>query len=233
MGLFFRHKKAEPVKRERIADPVRDAAAKEPGTYVPQNEIDQWEPWAARFTTTAHFGNVEQIRYYNNCGPTALTNLVCMAMGRFRQTDCGLDDARQLYHRIARFGVRHLYFINSGLRFAHGTSDLRAASYIRRICKRLRGVRPRVRLHLFTRDQVRRSLNSGALLYLMLWNHPVYRSHHLLCYGCEDVVNTETGSLRTYLKVSDGHVNQTRYLDLKEVRGLYWEVRFEKENSPC
>ena len=231
MLQLFRRKKTQLRKRDKIADPLQDAQKQQPGSYVIRNAIDQWEPWAARYTTTAHFGRVEEIRYFNNCGPTALTNLLLMAGKRFGQLAGDADRAKAVYHRVARFGVRHLYFINSRLRFAHGTSDLRAASYIRRMCRKLLGIRPRIRLHRVTRENVRRSLESGSLLYLMLWNHPAYQSHHLLAYGCEDLENTETGKLRTYLKVSDGHASAVRYLDLADIRGLYWEVRFPVQQA--
>ena len=223
---MFRKQKTLNRKREKIEDPIQDAQRILPGHYVRCAEIDQWEPWAARYTTTTHFGQVEEIRYFNNCGPTALTNLICMVQRRYQGRDCDLDAARSIYHRVARFGVRHLYFINSTARFAHGTSDLRAASYIRRMCRRVFGKRPRIRLHRFTEEHLRRSLETGSLLYLMLWNHPAYQSHHLLAYGLEQVEHTETGTVRTYLKVCDGHSAAVRYLDLADMRGLYWEVRF-------
>ena len=231
MLRLFRKKEAQNRKREKISDPILDAQKQQPGSYELRNVIDLWEPWAARYTTGAHFGRVEEIRYFNNCGPTALTNLLLMAGKRFGELSGETEGAKRIYHRVARFGVRHLYFVNSSLRFAHGTSDFRAASYIRRMCRRLLGIRPRVRLHRVTRENVRRSLESGALLYLMLWNHPAYQSHHLLAYGCEDAENTDTGELRTYLKVSDGHTSDVRYLDISDIRGLYWEVRFPAQQA--
>ena len=226
MPQLIQKKKTQFRKREIISAPLLDAQKQQPGNYEIRNVIDQWEPWAARYTTTAHFGRVEEIRYFNNCGPTALTNLLLMAGQRFGKLGGDADRARNIYHQVARFGVRHLYFINSRLRLAHGTSDLRAVSYIRRMCRKLLGIRPRIRLRRVTRKNVRYSLSSGSLLYLMLWHHPVYHSHHLLAYGCEDVENTETGVMRTYLKVSDGHANDVRFLDLADIRGLYWEVQF-------
>ena len=122
MLQLFRRKKTQLRKRDKIADPLQDAQKQQPGSYVIRNAIDQWEPWAARYTTTAHFGRVEEIRYFNNCGPTALTNLLLMAGKRFGQLAGDADRAKAVYHRVARFGVRHLYFINSRLRFAHGGS---------------------------------------------------------------------------------------------------------------
>ena len=233
MLWLFRKKEAQNRKREKISDPILDAQKRQPGSYELRNVIDLWEPWAARYTTGAHFGRVEEIRYFNNCGPTALTNLLLMVEKRFSRTDSDtdIDRARNIYHRVARFGIRHLYFINSRLRFAHGTSDFRAASYIRRMCRRFLGIRPWTRLRRVTRENVRCSLEAGALLYLMLWNHPAYQSHHLLAYGCEDAENTDTGELRTYLKVSDGHSSDVRYLDISDIRGLYWEVRFPPQKA--
>ena len=93
MLQLFRRKKTQLRKRDKIADPLQDAQKQQPGSYVIRNAIDQWEPWAARYTTTAHFGRVEEIRYFNNCGPTALTNLLLMAGKRFGQLagDAGLS----------------------------------------------------------------------------------------------------------------------------------------------
>ena len=223
MPHWLKHKTAAPP-RGKIEDPVQDAEQTGPGIYVPVETIDQWGRWAARCATTSHFMQVEGIRYYNNCGPTALTNLICMCRERERGAPPELEEAKSVYHRIARYGIRHLYFINSASRWFHGTSDLRAASYIRRMCKRMLGWKPRVRLRRITWANIHRSLERGSVVYLMLWNHPAYRSHHLLAYGCQTLRNEDTGAQRVYLKVCDGHNSAARYVDLEDARGLYCEV---------
>ena len=159
--------------------------------------------------------------WYNNCGPTAVTNLLVMVRRRAGISGTLRGD-QDLYARVARYGVRHLFYINARRGPFHGTSDLRAGTYLRRMFRRLAGVSPAITCRRATEANLRRSLDRGGLLYLVLRHHPAYRDHHLVGYGYTEVRSETTGAVRTYLKVSDGHAPAPRYLDLAACRTTLW-----------
>ena len=215
-------------KQEKISDPL--AHAQRSGLHASEVQTrGSWERYACHFTTTAHFGEVNGIYWYNNCGPTALTNLLCMYIARKEGVPCGLDTAKKLYGRVAQYGTRHLFFINSENRLFHGTSDIRARTYIKRICRQVLGVTPKIALRRITVPNVRKSIEDGALLYLMLWEHPEYGSHHMLGYGMTSLRDNSTAGARYYIKAADAHSPKPRYLDLEDfenVLAFYYEVQF-------
>lgn len=213
---------------EKIADPVAHADRKGTGPYRLLLDRDQWGDYAPHYTTLTHFGRVDGVRWYNNCGPTALTNLLVMARRRYPSRDSRVSD-RALYAWIARYGTRRLFYINREKGPARGTSDLRAGTWLRRMFRQLLGMTPRVRFRRATRDALLDSLDRGALLYLLLRRHPAYRDHHLVGFGYTVVESETTGERRTYLKVSDGHAAGVRYLDLTDYEGklrFYYEITF-------
>ena len=226
--LFSRPKPRWP----KISDPAAHAEAFS-GVHAPQRAIrDAWGAPAACYTTTSHFGNVGGIRYYNNCGPTAVTNLICMYRQKYRGEAVGTEQARAIYNEVARFGTSHLYFINSPAPLIHGTSDLRAGSFIRESFRRVEGFRPQVRLRPLTEQAALQALDQGGLIYLMLLGHPEYGSHHLVACGYTVMTDPVSGQKKTYLKLCDGHNAAPRYLDSGDLRptaGAFYDVRFSKE----
>ena len=218
----------------KISDPLAHARQYSGGNYAVLSQWDLWGKSAAWYTTNAHFGTVDGVRYYNNCGPTAVTNLICMYRQKVLRQPCGLEEARAIYSRVAGIGVRELYFINSPSPLIRGTSDLRAGAYIRRCFSKVQGISPRVRMAPLTRKNALRSLDQGALLFLMLLGHPEYGSHHLVGYGYTMLQDRETGEKKLYLKISDGHNPAPRYLDAEDFRrhpAAYYDVRFPEENE--
>jgi len=218
---------------QRIQDPAAHAGLTDPGPFQVADRVCLWSPWACHYTTTRDFGNVGGVAYHNNCGPTAVTNLICMLENRLGTRAGPLADPRALYDRIARYGVKHLFFVNSSHPLFHGSSDLRAGSWVRRMCRKLLGLRARIRPHLLREKPLLRAIRSGALVYLMLWNHPVYRTHHLLGYGYVRLRSQSTGRVKTYILVSDGHVPAPRYLDLDTARGAFYQVSFPTLDPPA
>lgn len=211
----------------KISDPVAHANALGRGPFRVWKEQDLWGDYAPHYTTRARFGQADGVAWYNNCGPTAVTNLLVMVR-RKRAGDPGLAvDDRALYGRVARYARRHLIYVNARKGPVKGTSDLRAGGLLRAMFRRCLGIRPGILLCPATRKQLLRSLDRGCLLYLMLQRHPAYRNHHLVGYGYTVVKSETTGETRTYLKVSDGHAAVPRYLDLEDFRGklrFYYEV---------
>ena len=219
------------LSAEKIADPAAHANRTGRGPFSRWQEQDQWGSFAPHYTTLSRFGNVDGVRWYNNCGPTAVTNLMVMA-GRRYPAAAAPDDHLALYAKAARYGTRHLFYANLSKGPVKGTSDLRAGTYLRRMFVRLLGLRPAVRLRRASEKNLRQSLDGGALLYLVLRRHPAYRNHHLAGYGYTVVKSRSTGETRTYLKVSDGHAAAPRYLDLADCRAnlwIYYEITFPEE----
>ena len=164
--MAIRRKRApEEYRRTKIQDPAALAEKTWGGSWELLPGSHQWDPWACHFTTR-DFSQVAGIAYHNNCGPTAVTNLVCMARRRLLGAEVPASEAaRQLYHQTARYGVRHLFFINSENRFLHGSSDLRAGSWVRRMARRQLDLRPKLRLRRISDRALRQSLDRGALAY--------------------------------------------------------------------
>lgn len=209
------------VAGEKIADPAAHADRLGGGPYVLWRERDLWGDLAPHYTTLSRFGQAGGVSWYNNCGPTAVTNLLVMVRRRAGISGTLRGD-QDLYARVARYGVRHLFYINARRGPFHGTSDLRAGTYLRRMFRRLAGVSPAITCRRATEANLRRSLDRGGLLYLVLRHHPAYRDHHLVGYGYTEVRSETTGAVRTYLKVSDGHAPAPRYLDLAACRTTLW-----------
>ncbi len=221
---------------EKIADPVAHANRTGRGPFAVQKEQDLWGAYAPHYTTLSRFGTVDGVRWYNNCGPTAVTNLLVMARRRYPSA-ASPDSDLVLYAKAARYGTRHLIYANLPRGPVKGTSDLRAGTYLRRMFAQLLGIHPAIRFRRASVKSLRQSLDRGSLLYLVLHAHPAYRNHHLAGYGYTIVKSESTGEMRTYLKVSDGHSPAPRYLDLAACRvtlPVYYEVRFPEptDRSP-
>ena len=219
---------------DKIADPVAHAERNGQGPFQVWLERDLWGEYAPHYTTLSRFGQVDGVRWYNNCGPTAVTNLLVMYRRKYGSGSGRPNRDLALYAKAARYGTRYLFYVNLEKGPVRGTSDLRAGLYLRRVFSRLLGVHPAIRMRPATEANLRQSLDGGALLYLLLRRHPAYRNHHLVGYGYTILRSETTGALRTYLKVSDGHAAAPRYLDLREIRGrllAYYEVRFPENRG--
>lgn len=210
----------------KIADPAAHADRTGRGPFRIWREVDQWGELAPHYTTLTRFGQVDGVKWYNNCGPTAVTNLLVMLRRRAGRPGTLREDL-DLYARAARYGTRRLFYVNARRGPVRGTSDLRAGTYLRRMFAKLLGMRPAIRFRRATEANLRQSLDRGALLYLLLRRHPAYGDHHLVGYGWTAVRSETTGAVRTYLKVSDGHAAAPRYLDLGGCKGylrFYYEI---------
>ena len=215
-------------KHEKISDPAAYAARDGKGAF---QVTAQWNPWgdaAAHYTTTSHFGQTGRTKWHNNCGPTAVSNLLCMYRAKYLGQKSGTELARAMYADTARYGTSRLYFINSTSPF-HGTSDFRAGGFILHSFQRLLGVTPKIRPRRLTPENAIASLEAGAALYLMLLHHPEYGSHHLIGYGMKKLERPSTGEVRYFLQVADGHAAMPRYLDMADFEktlSIYYEVIF-------
>lgn len=224
------------VPGQKITDPVAHANRRGGGPFRLQKEVDRWGAWAPHYTTLTRFGQVDGVRWYNNCGPTAVTNLLVMARRRFRDLPPDPQGDRAIYAKVARYGARRLIYVNLEKGPFRGTSDLRAGTYLRRMFSRFAGLRPTVRIRRASGTSLQASLDRGALLYLVLRRHPAYRNHHLAGYGYAIVESEVTGEKRIYWKVSDGHASSPRYLapeDCRRSLWVYYEITFPSREKAC
>ena len=142
---------------------------------------DTWRQEAYSFTT-GQFAKLDR-SYRRHCGPTAITSLLyTLAQREGRPIQ---EKPEAVFTKIARMGGKRLMYLNADLfkRFG-GTSDL-LAPFLITACLRAYGLRGyKVRgPFLATGKRICRELDRGAILYMEMHGHPVYGSHHLLCYG--------------------------------------------------
>ena len=223
----------EQSKKKPVADPVRDAEERCGGAFIRKKTVSPWEPWISR-CTTGQFAGLDG-GYHRHCGPTAITNLILTLAGRYGYPDIPLPD--EVFSNGARIGQKmKIYWNTDILGYFGGTYDILTELYIRNCLRHFRiPVDKKLPDHVSVRwhglpsgIQFLRALDEGKLLYLQLYLHPCYGTHHVLCYGYTAVHSTDSGGKdkeknrkqrEIYLIIADGWNRRPRYLRLKS-RGL-------------
>ena len=181
-----------------------------------RRQRDDWKSCAA-YTTTGEFSRLKK-GYVNHCGPVAITNVILTCAKRQAEMHERQDDTlsrgvptgegagenslflekekkNDIFLDVAKYGTRHLFYLNKNL-FHHygGTSDVLSGPYLRLMLRRhgIRNVSVSAPCPLTPR-LVRRALDKGAILYVMLFHHKKYKAHHLICYSYE---KSEDGAYR-------------------------------------
>ena len=226
-------------KQSPVADPVRDAEKRTGCTWIRKKTVSPWEPWITH-CTTGQFARLDE-GYTRHCGPTAITNLILTLYNRYGSPvngkcgpaaepgeDSGVLVPAEVFQTVSQIGQRKKIYWNTDV-FGHfgGTYDFLTEVYIR-TCLRQFGIpsgkgqqdsgphRVTVRWHgLPSETQIIRALEAGKLLYLQLYLHPCYGTHHLLCYGYTNLHNAETGERELYLLLADGWSRRPRYMRMK------------------
>lgn len=178
------------------------------------------DPWSGRgaYCTTGQFAQAGNRRYLRHCGPTAAANAVLTLRRGQGRSEAAPE---KVFLKCAAIGRHSLIYYNIDLlhRFG-GTSDLLAGIMLQR-CLRACGCRARVGVRrLLTAGNLLRALQRGSFAYLELRRHPVYRNHHLLCYGAR----REDG--RLYLRCADGWKDRMTEIPAGSIRlGWMFEIR--------
>jgi hypothetical protein len=192
---------------------------------------DVWETFAF-YHTTGEFDEVDGLKFYRHCGPTAMTNLILtlkkqedvLRRGTAAFKNPALPDPAAVFRKCARTGSSRLFYLNADLfgRFG-GTSDLMVVPYILS-CLRKFGLRKvRIRgIHPVTKKNVIRAVERGSILYLALHFHPRYRNHHLLAYSAEEIVTEDGRGVEFYLKCADGWAHVPQYLSLTGMKYAFF-----------
>ena len=216
-----------------VADPVRDAEERNGGTFVRKKTVCRWEPWITR-CTTGQFARLDG-GYRRHCGPTAITNLILTLYNRNESPEKTGDLVpAEVFSEVSRIGQKKKIYWNTDIlgRFG-GTYDVLTEWYIRACLKCFsipigkktddRNGAVSLRWRGFPSEtQFLRELDAGKLLYLQLYRHPCYGTHHLLCYGYTVLYGTDAEGKKQreiYLIVADGWSRRPRYLQLKS-RGI-------------
>lgn len=203
------------------------------GSNGPSECADFWSPYAAYYTTGQFFRLKKGFK--NHCGPTAITNIIMSLKSRQEALDAprleqravlsaaeAKQAAKETFLEVATYGIHHLLYLNINLfHFYGGTSDVLSGIYLRQMLQK-QGIR-HVRVSLsrpLAPSLVRRSLDRGSILYIMLIHHKKYKNHHLICYGYS---RSDDGSFR-YL-TADGWASSPTYLTDRDFRlGLFREI---------
>lgn len=147
--------------------------------------------------TTGQFARLDR-SYERNCGPTAVTNLIFTLAGREGRPI--MEKPHQVFQRVAGIGQRYLLYLNTDfMKMLGGTSDILAPLYIG-VCLRAYGLTGyRVRGPFpASAARICSEIDKGGIVYMEVHMHPVYGSHHMLCYG----YRIKDG--RLMLRVADG-----------------------------
>ena len=169
-----------------------------------------WQRWMT-FYTTGRFGTLEDGRFHQHCGPTALTNIVCAVE---RRRNMALNDPAEVFLRCAELGRRRATYWNVNEKYhLGGTSYLLLPSYAA-ACLRQFGIRDaRVTARLVaTPEQMAAEIARGRLLCLSLFRHQCYGSHVVVAYGAVRISPAGRGAPRLYLRIADSWWPRPRYL---------------------
>ena len=163
-----------------------------------------WQKDAYSFVT-GQFAKLDR-SYRRHCGPTAITSLLyTLAQREGRPIK---EKPEDVFKRIAQMGKKRLVYMNADfLKRFGGTSDL-FAPFLIAACLRAYGLHEyKVRgPYLATANRICRELDRGAILYMEMHRHPIYGSHHMLCYGYRIV----DGKLM--LRTADGWITRIHEL---------------------
>ncbi|MDO5476525.1 MAG: hypothetical protein Q4F43_05350 [Eubacteriales bacterium] len=240
-----------PVGKEKTGLPGRAARRLENDAQMTGRGSGRWIP-SASYCTTGQFMKLRG-GYSRHCGPTATVNLIRtlengareetgatgdsaapvntadaagVQKGRKRFLSADVQSAEQLFLLCADIGKNmHIYWNTDVLGRFGGTSNFLTTFYLRR-CLRAAGLGGKavIRFHPWiTPDAVEKALEQGSIVYLEVYRHPKYRSHHMLCYGCrhEKGGKSETGQessapVRRFL-LADGWISRPVWVTGEEL----------------
>lgn len=208
-------------KKKPVPDPVRDAEERFGSPFERKRTVTHWQEQISR-CTTGQFARLDE-GYHRHCGPTAITNLILTLNRRYGYME--EPEPAEIFSAVSRIGqTRKIYWNTDVFGLFGGTYDFLTEIYIRACLKEFHipgdGHRLAIRWHALPGEtQFLRALDAGKLLYLQLYLHPCYGTHHLLCYGYTSVHSTETRKREIYLILADGWSRRPRYMRLKE-RGI-------------
>lgn len=146
------------------------------------------------------------------------------------------ESADQLFLKCADIGKKmHIYWNTDVLGRFGGTSNFLTGMYLKR-CFRAAGLdrKAEIRFHPWiTPDAVEKALQQGGIVYLQVYLHPKYKSHHMLCYACRYEKGTEDGTPVRRFLLADGWAPRPVWVSEKEIgHGHYLTVSLRSPLEP-
>ena len=171
-----------------------------------------------KFCTTDDFEIANSIRFYNHCGPTAITNLI-LIVGNYRNyapvKNAGEEN---IFVDVAMYGISKGYFINSSGSIVSGTSKDTVNQYIDGAFD-LFDISVSVSSMSVTYENVKNAINGYRPFYLSVTNNSIYGNHGMAGYAYT-VMENQYNDRISFVKVADGWGGSDgRYLPIYTLSG--------------
>ncbi len=166
------------------------------------------------YCTVSQFSGSGSEKYYKNCGPTAVTNVILTLLGENRTRDLTPKD---IFKAVSGIGTKKLIYWNMDRRFLGGTNDILTPVLVSDSLKKygLAGYSVLPALPAF-RKSIDRALDRGSIILLNVRFHPKYGFHDVILYG------RESGGYRT----ADGWTSTPQILYTSDLKyATFTEIR--------
>lgn len=189
-----------------IVNPVGHANAIYGGSFKYDLRIDYWTNYMD-YETTGMF-----TEYDNDCGPTAITNLMAACRNRYPSQSGSIPSNNStLFKQIASYGVSNGYYSSNG-----GTHINTAYNYILGVCSNY-GINPYSKFQVANNctdvDEYEFPFQYNAIFYVSVLKHPIYEDHSVIAYGLSELSNG-SGVKKNYFHIADGWGVSPRYLEI-------------------
>lgn len=192
-----------------IDDPFKWADTYYEGPFVYSGDsTNEFEDYC-HFRVTSDFSG-----YYNNCAPTAITNLIEMLGEYHNYSKIENNTYTKIYNNVATYGINNNYYVNdkdTGTTYWATLNEYIEGSF------GLYGLTATVTSKKATLSNIKVELNLHRPFYLSLFSHPHYNNHGVAGYAYGRLISETTGSYLSFLKVADGHAKYGRYLDIASI----------------
>lgn len=199
-----------------IDDPFTWAKYYYGGTFSAVEWKNAFESSCA-FETVYDFDQINGVRYYNHCGPTAITNMIEL-VGKFRNySPVTSKKPADIFLAIAIIGKVGGFYDNYN-NDNGGTSVNTSADYIREAFKAF-GITVSISSGTPTYSRVKTAIDGYQPIYLETLGHTHYKNHSVMGYAYTSIRN-ESGKTVNFLKIADGLTFYGRFIPLG-TSGLY------------
>lgn len=187
-----------------IDDPYEYADSKYDGPFVHDESKNKFEKYC-NYWTTKDYATGE------NCGPTAITNLLRM-VGEYQDNkNVTSKTDSEIYQDVVEIGIQNSYYSGN-----EGTYRATSAQYVQ-VCFNDYGMNATVKNKSVSYDAAKTEIDNDRLFYLSLWKHDNYGTHAVACFAYARLKSSSTGYYKSFLKIADGWVHSGRYLDMSDL----------------
>lgn len=207
----FIHRAAPPA----IASPEEDAMKRYGQHFYQIAKCTLMEPYAS-FHTTSEFASLD-LGYVRHCGPTAMVNLIMTLLSYYKKEQ---PDAKRLFRQISALGRRrHFYYNMDFLKLFGGTLNLSVHFYMKALLRKCCFKNAAAGFCFPARPYfLKKQLDAGRILFVILSFHPRYGAHHLMVYGYRRLISADGHKKKLYLLTADGWSGEACYLNADDLR---------------